>query len=175
MSGRGTPVRRNLFCRSGSAQRIASIQAFKHSSVEAKEKIDPRLPEAAINLFGHQTLAIGWLSKPTGGLGDKRPIDGEVEIAMEMIITGSVPESPLGIDGDAVLGLMLGENSLSDHMNLELLQNVDCDSPRQVVGESRFIRIGGLVPAVRGAKMSPQNTGSLRDRLHAAHQGSNVT
>ncbi len=67
------------------ASAINDAMQTKHAGVEAMEMIDPRLLEAAISLFGDQTLAIGWLSKTTRSLGDKRPIDVDVEIAIEMI------------------------------------------------------------------------------------------
>lgn len=47
--------------------------------------IDPQLLDAAVVLFGDNTLAIGWLSKPLRALGHKRPIDIDVEEALDLI------------------------------------------------------------------------------------------
>ncbi|MEB3438070.1 hypothetical protein U8291_13705 [Pseudomonas sp. A2] len=47
--------------------------------------IDPQLLNAAVGLFGDESLAIGWLSKPLRTLGQKRPIDIGVEEALDLI------------------------------------------------------------------------------------------
>ncbi|MDV9033403.1 type II toxin-antitoxin system CcdA family antitoxin [Pseudomonas sp. RAC1] len=51
----------------------------------AVETIDPALLTAAIQLFGNELCAVEWLSRPTRALGDKRPVDAEVEQVLELI------------------------------------------------------------------------------------------
>lgn len=49
------------------------------------ETIDPVLLTPAIQLFGNELRAVEWLSRPTRALGDKRPVDAEVEQVLELI------------------------------------------------------------------------------------------
>lgn len=52
---------------------------------ESMEPVDPRLLDAAITLFGDTALALSWLFKPIRALGGKRPLDVEIEEALELI------------------------------------------------------------------------------------------
>lgn len=49
------------------------------------EKIDPVLLEAAIRVFGNESLAMHWLMTPSRALVDKRPVDATTEDALELL------------------------------------------------------------------------------------------
>lgn len=49
------------------------------------EKIDPVLLEAAIRVFGNESLAMHWLVTQAHALADKRPVDATVEDALELL------------------------------------------------------------------------------------------
>ncbi|MGF6167080.1 hypothetical protein M2426_000653 [Pseudomonas moraviensis] len=60
--------------------------AIRESMIkESMEPVDPRLLDAAITLFGDTALALSWLFKPIRALGGKRPLDVEIEEALELI------------------------------------------------------------------------------------------
>ncbi len=65
-----------------------AIEDAMSSTLEGRNPsstIDPQLLDAAVLLFGDEVLAIGWLSKPLRNLGHKRPIDIDVEEALDLI------------------------------------------------------------------------------------------
>ncbi len=49
------------------------------------EKIDPILREAAIRDFGDESRAMRWLTTPCQALDGKRPIDADVEEALNLL------------------------------------------------------------------------------------------
>lgn len=57
----------------------------KAEACSSVETTDPVLLTAAIQLFGNELRAVEWLSRPTRALGDKRPVDAEVEQVLELI------------------------------------------------------------------------------------------
>jgi len=57
----------------------------EHLIEGSKGRINPRLLEAAISVFGNEALAINWLSKPMRGLVGKRPLDIDIEEALALI------------------------------------------------------------------------------------------
>ncbi len=50
------------------------------------EKIDPRLREAAIRVFGTESLAMRWLTTPLQALADKSPADADVADALDELV-----------------------------------------------------------------------------------------
>ncbi|MGE8188342.1 antitoxin Xre/MbcA/ParS toxin-binding domain-containing protein [Pseudomonas sp. NPDC086278] len=52
---------------------------------ESMETVDPRVLEAATALFGDPAIAIDWLFKPLRALGGKRPLDVDIEAALNLI------------------------------------------------------------------------------------------
>lgn len=48
-------------------------------------KIDPILREAAIRVFGEESLAMRWLYRPIQALGGKRPIDVDLRDALDLL------------------------------------------------------------------------------------------
>ncbi|WP_112193715.1 MbcA/ParS/Xre antitoxin family protein [Pseudomonas sp. LG1E9] len=48
-------------------------------------EIDSSLRKYAIRFFGDQALAMKWLTKPVLALGGKRPLDVDVETALEFL------------------------------------------------------------------------------------------
>lgn len=66
------------------AEAISDALNVKTKSERSME-IDPKLLDAAIRLFGDKALAIRWLSKPVRSLEGKRPIDMQIEMALDLV------------------------------------------------------------------------------------------
>lgn len=49
------------------------------------KKGDPKLREAAIRVFGDESLAEHWLTTPLLALADKSPVDADTEDALELL------------------------------------------------------------------------------------------
>ncbi|WP_433899308.1 antitoxin Xre/MbcA/ParS toxin-binding domain-containing protein [Pseudomonas sp. PSE1(2024)] len=49
------------------------------------KKGDPKLCEAAIRVFGDESLAEHWLTTPLLALADKSPVDADTEDALELL------------------------------------------------------------------------------------------
>jgi putative toxin-antitoxin system antitoxin component (TIGR02293 family) len=50
-----------------------------------EDETDPRLLDAAIQLFGNKGPAVTWLYQPVRALGYKRPVDVDIEEALDLI------------------------------------------------------------------------------------------
>jgi putative toxin-antitoxin system antitoxin component (TIGR02293 family) len=50
-----------------------------------KNVVDPRLIDAAIQLLSDEALAVDWLHQPVRALGYKRPVDVDIEEALNLI------------------------------------------------------------------------------------------
>ena len=49
------------------------------------KKGDPKLREAAIRVFGDESLAEQWLTTPLHALAEKSPVDADVENALDLL------------------------------------------------------------------------------------------
>lgn len=52
---------------------------------EPVDEIDPNVLRAAIGIFGNATLAKKWLITPARALGNKRPVEANIEKVMDLI------------------------------------------------------------------------------------------
>ena len=52
---------------------------------ESVGQIDPNVLGAAIGVFGNATLAKKWLITPARALGNKRPVEADIEQVMDLI------------------------------------------------------------------------------------------
>ncbi|XVO83511.1 antitoxin Xre/MbcA/ParS toxin-binding domain-containing protein [Pseudomonas chlororaphis] len=49
------------------------------------KKGDPKLREAAIRVFGDESLAERWLTTPLQALADKSPVDADIEDVLNLL------------------------------------------------------------------------------------------
>lgn len=67
------------------ATAVKNAMSGQALSNQPTDIIDSRLMEAAIRLFNEEVVAIQWLQRPLRALGQKRPIDVDVDTALDLI------------------------------------------------------------------------------------------
>ena len=50
------------------------------------KKGNPKLREAAIRVFGDESLAEHWLTTPLHALAEKSPVDADIEDALDLLV-----------------------------------------------------------------------------------------